>query len=511
MIEAPAFSMASIWATHARFAPGRIAAICGERQLTWGEFDRATSRVANALLGMGTAHDDPVALVMTNSLEMLEVMFGIVRAGACMVPISGLLTGTQITTMMADSGAKTVFVSAANRALVEAADLPAGAKRIAIGFTGEGWEAGDALLAAAPDSDPGVQSRPEDRFNIIYSSGTTGLPKGIVQSHGARTHFAWSNALELGMTRDTVALVTTALYSNGTMFMVLPPLLLGATVVIMEQFSPAGALALIERHRVTHAFMVPTQCIVTLDDPALGQHDLSSLKALLSAGSSLRPDTREAVIARMTPHVYELYGFSEGFATMRGPGDTPSRPGAVGRPVLGFDMRIVGADDHECARGEVGEIVGRGLGMMAGYHNRPDLDAAILWRDAAGEAYLRSGDLGYLDEEGFLHIVDRKKDMILSGGFNIFPADLEAVIGEHPAVQDVTVIGIPHPKWGETPLALVIPRGEPDPDGLLEWANARLARTQRLAGLELRAAFPRNALGKVLKRELRAPWWDQAR
>jgi acyl-CoA synthetase (AMP-forming)/AMP-acid ligase II len=509
MIEAPAFSMASVWAAHARFAPERIAAICGTRRLTWGEFDRATNRVANALRAMGTAHDEPVALVMTNSLEMLEVMFGVIKAGACMVPISGLLTPPQIATMMADSGARCVFVSAGNRALVEAAELGTEVRSIAIGFEGEGWVAGDALLAAAPESDPGLCNRPEDRFNIIYSSGTTGLPKGIVQSHGARTHFAWSNAIELGMSRESITLVTTALYSNGTMFMVLPPLLLGATVVIMEQFSPAGALALIEKHKVSHAFMVPTQCIVTLDDPALGAHDLSSLQCLLSAGSSLRPDTREAVIQRMTPHVYELYGFSEGFATMRKPRDTAARPGTVGRPVIGFDLRIVGSDDKECARGQVGEIAGHGLGVMAGYHNRPDLDEAILWHDPTGAAFLRSGDLGFVDEEGFLHIVDRKKDMILSGGFNIFPADLEAVIGEHPEVQDVTVIGIPHPKWGETPLALVIPRGQPDPDALLAWANARLARTQRLAGLEFRDEFPRNALGKVLKRELRAPWWDK--
>lgn len=506
MSDAPFSSLTTIWSTHARFAPDRVAAICGNRQLSWGEFDRGTSRVAKALLQMGIGHDVPVALVMGNSLEMLQVMFGIVKAGACMVPVSGLLTPQQVAVMLADSGAETVFVSAGNRALVEAAALPASTRKIAIGFAGDGWIDGDALLTAAADTDPGIRSRPEDRFNIIYSSGTTGLPKGIVQSHSARTHFAWSNALELGMSRSSVTLVTTALYSNGTMFMVLPPLLLGGTIVIMEQFNAANALALIEKHRVTHAFMVPTQCIVTLDDPACGAHDLSSLKGLLSAGSPLRADTRAGVTARMTPNLYELYGFSEGFATMRKPDDNPARPGAVGRPVIGFDMRIIGGDDLECARSVVGEIVGNGTGQMAGYHNRPDLDEAILWRDESGQAFLRSGDLGFIDEEGFLHIVDRKKDMILSGGFNIFPADLESVIGEHPDVQDVAVIGIPHEKWGETPLALVIPRGTPDPAELLAWANARLAKTQRLAALELRAEFPRNALGKVLKRELRMAW-----
>ena len=506
MIDDAHATLPDIWETHARFSPDKTAAICGEDRLSWAEFDAGTARVSNLLLADGVVRGAAVALVMTNSLDMLVVMFGIVRAGACMVPVSSLLTATQIATMIDDSGARLLFASPDNRALVEAAAPPANVSRIAIGFTGDGWADGDALRAAASSVGPRIRSEPSDRFNIIYSSGTTGLPKGIVQSHRARSHFAWSIALELGMTSDTVALVTTALYSNGTQFMVLPPLLVGGTIIILESFTPAGCLAAIERRRVTHSFLVPTQCIVTLEDPACGRYDLSTLRALLSAGSPLRADTRAAVIERLTPQLYELYGFSEGLGTMLKPGDRPARPGSVGKPVIGFDLRIVGADDSECPPGEIGEIAGYGTGMMTRYHNRPDLDEAIIWLAPDGRSFLRSGDLGFVDNEGFLHIVDRKKDMIISGGFNIFPTDLEAVIAQHPAVQDVTVFGIPHPKWGETPLALVIPRGAVDTEEILAFANARLARTQRLAAVELRDTFPRNALGKVLKRELRDAW-----
>jgi acyl-CoA synthetase (AMP-forming)/AMP-acid ligase II len=443
MIDDAHVTLPEIWATHARFSPDKIAAICGEERLSWAEFDAGTARIANLLLDAGLSRGEAVALVMGNSLDMLQVMFGIVRAGGCMVPVSALLTPPQSATMIADSGATLVFASPGNRELIEAADPPAAVRRIAIGFTGEGWIDGDALRAAASPADPGIRPAPGDPFNIIYSSGRQGCPRGSCKATGPAATSPGRSArtrhdIGHGRARHHRALLERHPVHGAA------ALLVGGTDRHPGELHPAGCLAAIERHRVTHSFLVPTQCIVTLEDPACGRHDLSSLRSLLSAGSPLRADTRAAVIERLTPNLYELYGFSEGFATMLKPGDRPTRPGSVGKPVIGFDLRVVGADDRECSTGEIGEVAGYGTGMMTGYHQRPDLDEAIVWRAPDGRSFLRSGDVGMVDEEGFLHIIDRKKDMIISGGFNIYPTDLEAIVAQHPAVQDVTVFGIPH-------------------------------------------------------------------
>jgi acyl-CoA synthetase (AMP-forming)/AMP-acid ligase II len=229
---------------------------------------------------------------------------------------------------------------------------------------------------------------------------------------------------------------------------------------------------------------------------------------MLSAGSPLRQDTKDAVLERLGPGLFELYGFSEGFATICRPEQHHKR-GSVGTPVIGFDLRIIDDQGNELPAGEPGEIAGYGGGLMKGYHRKEAETDAAIWRDARGRTFLRSGDIGKVDEDGFLYILDRKKDMILSGGFNIFPKDIEEIVGAHPEVSDVTVIGVPDPKWGETPVALVIPAPgtQIDTDALLTWANENLSKTQRLKAVELRDEFPRNALGKVIKRELREPYW----
>lgn len=513
-LDDPHVFIPDVLANHARFQPHKEAVVCGGVRRSWRDFDAAISRIAHALLAAGLQRGDRVAVMMGNRVEMLEAVFGIVRAGGCAVPLSGLLTGAQLAGLIADSGSIGAFTTADFRAKLDALpEWPACLRRELLVAADEGagsaWTPLAAFVEHMPSTQPAVTYRMDDAFNIIYSSGTTGLPKGIVQTHRARQHWAWSNALELGVRDTSRGLTTTSLYSNGTWLTMLPVLWCGGTLVAMQAFDPRSFLELVRDERITHTFMVPSQFITVLAEPSLDAADTSSLQSILCAGSPLRPDTKRQVIERFGPRLTELYGFSEGFATMLKPWHPPEKFETVGTPVIGFEIRIVSDDGRELPRGEVGEIAGYGGGLMKGYHGRPEETAKLIWRDERGRTFVRSGDVGRLDEDGFLSILDRKKDMIISGGFNVFPSDLEQVVGAHPEVMDVTVIGIPHERWGETPLALVIPRpgATATPEAVRDWANGRLGKHQRLAAVEFRDAFPRNALGKVLKKDLRAPYW----
>lgn len=501
-------------ALNAKWRAGHPAFICGDEVLSWGAFAENVNRVAHGLLAAGLKPRDAVGVVMDNGLAMAEAMWGVITAGMAVVPLNTSLTDDAMAAMMGDADVRAIFASGAYVGRLDAlrTQLPgvrAGALIAADGVR-NGWLEYAVWRDAQSAIRPNIAIDPDDVCNIIYSSGTTGRPKGIVHPHQRRLDWAYDLALSLRYHSGSVALASVGMYSNIVWASMLPTMIAGGTVVIMPKFDARQALELIARRRITNTAMVPLQYRMMLDadDPSL---DVSSVQAIMSAGSPLWEDLKRDLIARFGSTIIELYGLTEGLITTLDPEDASRKLASVGKPVLGTDLRIVDDVGRDVAKGETGEIIGYGRIVMAGYHNRPEATREAMLVDEEGREWLKTGDLGKLDDEGFLYIVGRKKDMIVSGGQNIYPADIEAVAIKHPDAADVTVIGIPHDKWGETPFLLVVPKtgSKPDAAEIMAWVNARVGKQQRVYAAELREQLPRNPNGKVLKNELRAPYWPK--
>jgi acyl-CoA synthetase (AMP-forming)/AMP-acid ligase II len=306
-----------------------------------------------------------------------------------------------------------------------------------------------------------------------------------------------------------VALVSTPLYSNTTLVVLFPMLCAGGTVVLMPRFEAGAYLALAQQYRVTHAMLVPVQYQRLLAHPQFDRFDLSAFHMKFSTSAPFAAALKAEVLKRWPGGLVEYYGMTEGGGTciLEAHKDA-SKLHTVGRPAPGHDIRLIDDVGVEVAMGEVGEVVGHSGGMMTGYHGQPEKTREAEWFDPRGKRFIRTGDIGRFDAEGFLSLLDRKKDMLISGGFNVYPSDLEDVVRAHPAVLEVAVVGVPSQRWGETPVAFVVLRaGESAPAGeLLQWTNGQLGKTQRLADLRFVDELPRSAIGKVLKRELRGAY-----
>lgn len=497
--------------TNAAAHPEQVALVCGDTSVTWGAFDRRINRIANLLLAKGLRKGDNIAVISANSIAYAELFMGILRAGGCVTPLSSMASPDALQKMLTDCGAKAIFVAQQYLDLVSGfvSDLPL--DRYAIDFEHADFVAYDTALAGAADSDPMVAIEMSDAFNLIYSSGTTGTPKGILHNH-------WMRAAQMdrvtpnGYDDNARTLISTPLYSNTTIVAFLPTLFGGSTVYLMPKFDARAYLEIVQREKITHTMLVPVQYKRIMDVPDFDTFDLSSMRVKFSTSAPLRADVKQDVLARFPGRLLEYYGLTEGGGvTVLAADEFPTKLHTVGKLAPGNDIRLIDTSGKEVAQGEVGEICGRGPTMMAGYFGRDDLTAEYIWRDAQGQIYFRSGDMGYFDEDGFLILSDRKKDMIISGGLNIYANDLELVLLQDADVTDAAVIGVPSEAWGETPLGLVVCRAGATrtADEILAEANTRLGKSQRLSNIEIRDTLPRSTIGKILKKDLRAPYWDK--
>ena len=501
-LETPFSLLPELIARHAEERAEHPALIQDGREVSYREFNRQLDRVAAALQRDGLKAGDSIAICGSNSIPYATLYLGALRAGVVVAPLAPSSTATGLMTMIRDSAARLVFV---DQAVGEALATVNASEQVRL-LSMDDSQPEQGFSAWLDDGKPAPVSITADMaFNIIYSSGTTGEPKGIVQSHGMR----WSHiqrGLVFGYGPDCVTLISTPLYSNTTLVSFLPTLGLGGTVVLMAKFDGAAYLKLAEQHRVTHTMLVPVQYQRLMARDDFDKYDLSNFAMKFSTSAPFHAELKADILARWPGGLIEFYGMTEGGGScMLAAHQFPDKLHTVGKPLENHDIRVIDEEGRELPPGSVGEVVGHSPAMMTGYLNKPEKTAEAEWYDAEGKRFIRTGDVGRFDDEGFLTLMDRRKDMIITGGFNIYPSDLEMELRKHPDLQDVTVIGVQSRSWGETPVGYAVPRpgASVDADATCAWFNQRVGKTQRLNRLILTDELPRSAIGKVLKRELR--------
>lgn len=491
-----------VLAAQGQVRPEHLALVDGERLLSFGQLNELMDQIASGLQRDGVKQGDAVAVCAATSLEYAALFMGILRAGAVVAPLAPSSTAESLVAMLADCGASHLFSDAGVAEALAPVAARIGARRISLDGSPHAGEPFTGWLAPKGVKPEPVDVPPLQGFNIIYSSGTTGTPKGIVQPHEMR----WGQVRRGAYDPTSVTMISTPLYSNTTLVSFLPCITNGGTCVLMAKFDAQRFLELASRHRATHAMLVPVQYRRIMERADFNSYDLSSFVMKFSTSAPFSPEIKADVLKRWPGGLVEYYGMTEGGGSCGLAAHLhPDKLHTVGQPLPGHDIRLLDEDLNEVPVGEIGEIVGRSGAMMVGYHNQPGKTSEAEWYSPEGLRYIRTGDVGRFDEDGFLTLMDRKKDMIISGGFNIYPSDLEAEIVVHSSVLEAAVVGIASDAWGETPVAFVAlkPNQSVEPDALRTWVNAKLGKTQRLADVILIDSLPRSHIGKVLKRELR--------
>jgi fatty-acyl-CoA synthase len=501
MSAVPEYGIASWLAKRAFLDPRKEAVVEGSRRFTYAELDARVTRLARALrVALRISRGDRVATCCVNCSEFIEVLFATARIGAMLVPLNWRLAPRELEYQLRDSGARALFVAPEQQAL--AAELRsdiANAARILFGPQYETLLAGNSGAAIAETD----QARFTDPHLILYTAGTTGRPKGAVLTHA--NHF-WNSVnmtVPVGLTPfDTTITTLPMFHSGGIGLYTVPMIHLGGRVIVIRAFEPERLLVLVREHSVKLIFGVPAIWLELLKRPDFAAVHLPSLRFCISGGA---PHPM-AIIKGVTERGFTFlqgYGLTETApgGTLMPVADARRKAGTAGKPALHVELRIVNDDARPCAPDEVGEVQFKGPNVFAGYWGQPDATAEAFTPDG----WFRTGDLGRLDDEGFVTLVDRKKDMVITGGENVYSAEVEDVLFAHPAVAEAAVIGVADPKWGESVFAVVVLRAGAlaTADELITFARSQLAKYKTPTGVAFVDALPRNAAGKVLKRELR--------
>jgi long-chain acyl-CoA synthetase len=493
-------NLASIVTEGAARAPQSPAIRLGDAELSYDDLDQRSARLATLLRQRGLEPGDRVGVMLPNVLEFPVAYYGVLRAGCVVVPMNVLLKRREIAFYLEDSGARTLLAWHGFAAEAEGGAADAGVEPIEV------QPQSFAALLAEHEPTPGLaDTAEEDTAVILYTSGTTGKPKGAELTHANlfRNADVSSRTTSEIAAGDVVFGGLPLFHSFGQTVSMNASLMVGACLTLVPKFDPGEALATIQRDRVTHFYGVPTMYGALLHHPERGSYDTSSLRTCITGGASMPVEVLRGFEQAFGAIVLEGYGLSETspVSSSNHP-DRERKPGSIGTPLEGVEMRVVDEDDEEVAQGEVGEIVIRGHNIMKGYWQRPDATA-----EAMRGGWFHSGDMARVDEDGYFYIVDRKKDLIIRGGYNVYPREVEEVLYEHPKIREAAVIGVPHDQWGEEiGAAVVLHDGEElPPEEVSAYVKERIAAYKYPRLVWFVEELPKGPTGKILKREIAPP------
>ena len=500
-------------ATHARLAPHKLGARDSQRGLNYAQWNTRATQLANGLRGLGLQKGDKVALLAYNCIEWMEIYAALARAGLVAVPINFRLTPSEIEYIAQHSDAMAFIVQDELIDKVEPikSQLKISNKTyLAFGTNvPSGWTHYESLINSAPTYIQPIEVLPTDMSALMYTSGTTGKPKGAIRSHEGSTMIALATALELGFTsKDTSLLVMPMCHANSLYFSHTFTQL-GATCIIDDRksFDAESLLETLSTEKVTFTSLVPTHYIMMLGLPAeiKAKYDVTAVEKLMISSAPARRDTKLAIMEFFpNAKLHELYGSTEaGWVTLLRPDEQLERMGTVGREWAGSGpIKLLDAEGQEVKDGDVGELFSRTPYVFDGYWKNPEKTA-----EAFHGSWCSVGDMAMRDKDGYIHIVDRKSNMIISGGENVYPSEVEGVLGSHPKVKDVAVLGVPHEKWGEAVHAVVVlhEQAEVSTQELIDWCKSQIAGYKRPQSISFidDADMPRTATGKILHRVLR--------